>query len=969
MSGKFVAAATLFAAAVCAATVPQTPLTTVAQAHGLPTAIASQGLPVVLRGVVTQWMPEWRGFSMQDGTDAVYVMGAPVEHMDLTPGRSVELHGRTAPGSYAPIIDASTVKIIGTAPMPRAIPADWNMLSSGGCDNRYVYVTGVVRSVVSVKPPTWRWPATAIHLDLGGNVIWVYVRHANGYSFATLPDDKVQISGTCVTLSNSRKRFERNAVLVWDASNAVRILSPGEQSLQATPLTTIDHLFPYIPGQIWRRRVRVEGTVVWAHENRVFIQNGNNSVLVRTVLPETAHVGDVVQAVGFPTAGDYSAEMEDAELVQTGKREQVSPVDVKSGDLVSRFHEARPMLPDSMLIRLPATVLGVTHSTAGEVLALRDGSSVFSALLPTGTIRIHPDSRITVTGVCQIQLDEYGVPQGFQILLRSPDDVRVLRRPSWVTRSLALRAAAIGLGVAFLALVIVALLTRRVGLQRTVIKQQKRREEELGRRMRELVENASDLVYVLGIDGRILHLNFGAERLTGYSRREQISRNITELLTPTEREAFRNKLASRRPEEAARFEQSEWTFVRKDGSRFCVELSQRFVADQDGGHVEAIGRDVTARKQAMFDNEERFRTLADNIPQLAWMADASGSIVWFNDRWFEYTGAAAQESLGDGWKRWHHPEHVDRVWERMRECFLNGETWEDSFPLRGQDGQFRWFLARGLPIRDETGKVVRWFGTNTDITEQKEIETELQRSNDDLRQFAYVASHDLQEPLRNVCNYTQMLARSLSGSELTAKRSMYMDIVIGGAKRMESMISDLLAYSRTTGATELERPKISMGACLEAALENLRLVIEESSATIRRSDMPTLYANPLHLTQVFQNLVGNAIKYRRQGVAPSIQVQAEEQVDRWLFSVADNGSGFDPRYAEKMFGIFKRLHGREVPGTGIGLAICKAMIERHGGRIWAEGTPGKGATFYFTLPKGEVRSAQVEDPEAEFVPE
>ena len=174
--------------------------------------------------------------------------------------------------------------------------------------------------------------------------------------------------------------------------------------------------------------------------------------------------------------------------------------------------------------------------------------------------------------------------------------------------------------------------------------------------------------------------------------------------------------ASRR----SRFEQSDWTFLCKNGQRLTLELNQRFVTDDNQVRIEVIGRDVTARKQAILDNEERFRTLADNIPQLAWIADASGAVVWLNRRWFEYAGTNLEQSLGWGWQQWCHPEHLERVSTGLRDCFTKGEECEDSLPLRGRNGQFRWFLGRATPIRDSSGNVVRWFGTKTDITEQKQ---------------------------------------------------------------------------------------------------------------------------------------------------------------------------------------------------------------------------------------------------------
>ncbi len=950
--GKLITAAGLFLLSLPAAALQQAPLTTAAQVHHLPVPLTRQHVPVLLHGVVTQSIPEWSGFSMQDGTDAVYIGGSPVHGLNLRPGQRVEVQGEAVPGNFAPSVEAKQVKILGFGPLPKPVPADWKLLSSGACDNTYVQVSGVVRSVVPVEPPRWRWPATGIHIDVGGNVLWAYVRNLGQLALDQLPDAGVRLSGTCVVLSNSRKHFEGTVLLVSDAAKEVEIVEPSTQAPEALPITGIDRMFVYRPDSSLQRRVRIRGTVAWADENRVFVQDGSNGVLVRTVVSAKVRTGEVVDAIGYPTAGAYSAEMDDAILRPDGTHASVAPLDIKASDLIARFHQAKPFLPDSLLIRVDATVLGVSRSTRGEIFTLQDGPTVFSArLLNTEDLNPAIGTRVAVTGICVIQPDDLGVPQTFELLMRSPQDVAVLQPPSWLTRSLALRMAGALLGLVFIAVVCLVLLSHRVGRQSNVIKDQKRREQELGKRVQELVENANDLVYILDPQGHVLHVNYGAARLTGYGRQELLNLNMTDLLAPEERELFCQKLTGRAAQGASNFEQSEWTFLRKDGTRVSVELNQRFVAGARGEiRVEAIGRDVTVRKQAMFENEERFRTLADNIAQLAWMADESGSIVWYNERWFQYTGASLQEARGWGWQKWHHPEHVERVSARMRQSFENGDEWVDTFPLRGRDGQFRWFLGRAMPIFDPSGKVVRWFGTHTDITDQKQAQAELQRSNEDLQQFAYIASHDLQEPLRNVCIYTQMLARSFINGDLTPQRATYIDIVTSGAKRMEALISDLLTYSRATSTTPFEFPETSLTAVVQAAIENLRSAIDESHAVIRYGEMPEVRASPTHLVQVMQNLLANAIKYRRPDVPPEIAIRAERQVDRWAFSVEDNGSGFEPQYAEKVFGIFKRLHGNEIPGTGIGLAICKAIVERHGGKIWAEGRPGAGATFWFTLP-------------------
>ena len=227
---------------------------------------------------------------------------------------------------------------------------------------------------------------------------------------------------------------------------------------------------------------------------------------------------------------------------------------------------------------------------------------------------------------------------------------------------------------------------------------------------------------------------------------------------------------------------------------------------------------------------------------------------------------------------------------------------------------------------------------------------ELDRSNKELELFAYVASHDLQEPLRMVSSYTQLLARRYKG-RLDANADEFIAYAVDGANRMQSLINDLLAYSRV-GTRGKEFEPTDCTAVFDQTLANLKVTLEESDAAVACGPLPTVMADKMQIGQLFQNLIGNAIKYHGDE-PPRVQVSAEQKGKEWVFSVRDNGIGIDPQYAERIFVIFQRLHTREeYPGTGIGLAICKKIVERHGGRIWMESQLGSGATFYFTIPVG-----------------
>lgn len=246
------------------------------------------------------------------------------------------------------------------------------------------------------------------------------------------------------------------------------------------------------------------------------------------------------------------------------------------------------------------------------------------------------------------------------------------------------------------------------------------------------------------------------------------------------------------------------------------------------------------------------------------------------------------------------------------------------------------------------------------LLERTRTAEELARNNEDLRQFALVAAHDLQEPIRTIASFAQLLAMRYKG-ELDSDANEFIDHIVGGAQRMGCLVEDLLSFAQLSTRATAFSPQEARTA-LETALFNLGAKIHETSATITYDPLPRVMADQFQLAQVFQNLISNAIKYRR-AEAPRIHISAEADRGEWIFSVRDNGIGFKQEYAERIFGLFKRLHGREVPGTGIGLANCRKILDRHGGRIWAESKEGYGSTFYFTLP-GAPATHDVSEPEA-----
>ncbi|XWW44477.1 PAS domain S-box protein [Fibrella sp. USSR17] len=411
------------------------------------------------------------------------------------------------------------------------------------------------------------------------------------------------------------------------------------------------------------------------------------------------------------------------------------------------------------------------------------------------------------------------------------------------------------------------------------------------------------------------------------------------------------------------------------GERYGVLVTATEVTDQ-----------VVAR-QKIEESEKQFRALMEAIPAIAWTNSPSGEMTFYNQRLCEYTGLTDKQIRSLGWKSFIHPHDLWHSMELYQQSLETGQDYVVENRYRGADGSYRWHLNRAVPLRDETGKINNWVGTATDIHEQKQQEAQLeqqveartrqlnmsiqdlQRSNDNLQQFAYIASHDLQEPLRKIQTFSALLKSSYA-DEL-GQGADYLVRMQSAASRMSTLIKDLLTYSRIS-TRQQSTAQVSLNAVVQAALVDLDLAIEETKATIDVGPLPTIQGDATQLSQLFQNLLSNALKFRRvdeQGawIAPLIRVSASRVALNELptrinlgglaavvyhrLDVADNGIGFDEKYVERIFQVFQRLHGKsEFAGTGIGLAICEKVAANHGGVIHASGKPGEGATFSVYFP-------------------
>lgn len=478
--------------------------------------------------------------------------------------------------------------------------------------------------------------------------------------------------------------------------------------------------------------------------------------------------------------------------------------------------------------------------------------------------------------------------------------------------------------------------------------------ERAGLLLGAIVDSSDDVIISKDLTGTVMSWNKGAERIFGYAADEAIGQPIATLIIPPDRQEEEPQILARL-RRGERVDHFETVRRRKDGSLLDVSVTISPVRDATGAIIGAskIARDVTERKRmeaALVASEARFRQLADTMPQMVWTARPDGYIDYFNERWYQFTGFSRNLFGDESWASILHADDQQRTRETWYSAVNAGTPYSIEYRLWDrQESRWRWFVGRAIPVRGEDGKIAKWFGTCTDIDEQKRIQDDLRRANQDLEQFAFSASHDLQEPLRTVNIYTELLAKRHS-AKFDDEARRFMQFVRNGATRMETLIRDLLAYTQVA-QLEARYETASSAQSLEGALASLSGAIAESGAKITSDSLPTVRVHGMHVQQLFQNLVGNAIKYRSPDRVPEIHISVERQGEWWLFAVADNGIGIAPEYKETIFGLFKRLHhGTEYSGSGIGLAICQRIVDRYDGRIWVESEPGRGSIFRFTLP-------------------
>jgi PAS domain S-box-containing protein len=482
-------------------------------------------------------------------------------------------------------------------------------------------------------------------------------------------------------------------------------------------------------------------------------------------------------------------------------------------------------------------------------------------------------------------------------------------------------------------------------------------------RFRTTLDQTRDCVFMFDPETlKFFYVNQGAINQVGYSADELLEMTPLDIKPEFDERRYREMIE---PLIAGEQELHAFETVHrhKDGSLIPVEVVLQYIVPPgEQGRFITIVRDITERKRtedAMRESEQRYRALADAMPQVVWTADPSGNVTYLNQRWYEYTGLGFEDSRERGWRSVLHPDDLERCAELWGRAIPAGEPYEIEVRWRRADGTYHWHLIRTHPVRDRSGALAYWVGTGTNIDDQKRTEAALrergeeleqvaaalENRNRELDQFAYVTSHDLKAPLRGIANLAQWVEEDL-GDLVTDEARGHLELLRGRVNRMEGLIDGILQYSRVGRATAIEQ--IDSRELVEEVVD---LLAPPEGVTIEiEPNLPTLTTERLPLQQVFQNLIGNAIKHG--GPAVRVQVSHRDLGYAHEFAVTDDGPGIAPQYHERIFGIFQTLASRDkVEGSGLGLALIKKIVEHRRGRVRLVSDEGQGATFFFTWPK------------------
>ena len=951
-------------------------LTTAVAAHSLSADEARRGYSVRLHGVVTYYdpytSPQVGAYFICDSTGCIVVLVPPRPILDIRAGTLVDMSGVSAPGNYAPIVMGSEVHVVGQSEVPPHPPRrTLGDLMTGADDGQWVEVEAVVHSVA------YSSHEVTLTLALEDGMIRGVAPLVPGADYDHLVDAKILVRGNGAPVWTKNRQMV-GARLLFPSLAQVTIEEPAPADPFLLPVRPINSLLQFTPGARFAHRVRVKGQVTLQWPGRwLYIQDGSQGLFIPTVQKTPLKLGEVVDAAGFPAMGEYSAMLEDAVFQPEGSGTSIAAPSVTAQEATKGDFDAK-------LVQIQGRLVNQDLSSEYPTLVMSSGGELFFAVLPNGTKREElaswrVGSELRLTGVCSVQVDKYlsaqregaALPMSFRVLLRSPQDVLVLQKPSWLT------AARI---LALLAICVVTILAGTlwvVALQRRV--------QEGTETIRATLESTADGILVVdSAGGIVVHNQKFATMWTvpePMLKRRDL-RSLLDFVGPQlqDIEAFTSKLRAvdtdpkRKTDDVIEF---------KDGRVFERHSEPQSVNGKNVGRVWGF-RDVTERRraeEALWEERRLMRTLIDNMPDYIYVKDTGSRFVLANQAVAELMGEQNPKGLLGKTDADYFPKEVaaafladERAILKSGQPLVNHE--EKAVDTRGNT---KWLSTSKVPWRDPHGQVIGIVGIGRDITDHRRAGDVLRQAKETAEaancaksEFLANMSHEIRTPMNGIMGMTELVL----DTELDPEQREYLDLAKLSADSLLSLINDILDYSKIeAGKLEIDAIDFNLGDNLGNTMKTLSLRAHQKRLELAFEIGPEvpdgLVGDPGRLRQIIVNLVGNAIKFTEQGeVVLHVEMESRTEGEiRLHFTVADTGIGVPVDKQTAIFEAFNQADGsmtRKYGGTGLGLTISSRLVKLMGGRIWVESEPRKGSRFHFTvgfaLQKTPARVAVPRDP-------
>ena len=923
---------------------------------------ANRGYPVRLRAVVTYVDPDNGEFFVQDATAGIFLSDPLAQ---LTPyfhvGDFVEVTGVTEDPDFAPQIGKPVVRILGHAALPKPREVGFDALISTREDSQWVQFEGLVRAAVR--------QGNSVNLEVsgGGGQVQVRILNARGLDGGHLLDARIRVEGICYSEFNEKNQLVSVDVHAPGASQ-LTVLEPPPGDPFKTPVRSLSSLLGFTAAGSTGHRVRVQGTVTLQRPKGLFIQDGSQGLYVPHFRDPGLSAGDRVELVGFPDAGDYTPVLMHVICRRIGSAAVPPAVRINSAQALTGAF-------DTMRVRIEATLRGEGTSEADRTLILQEGNTLFEARLEKSLAprdwesSLPPGTRLRLTGVCSVDVDRNRAPEGFNILLRSGDDIEVIARPPWwnLRRTLLLAGLCGGLTLAVLAWV--AVLRRRVRQQTEMIRRQVQTEAELQRRFEYAVRATRDTIWDWNLLTQEICWSEGIHTVFGYAAGQ----------TCTDSSWWHRRI---HPEDAERVQSSLQRTVATGGDQWSAEYRVRRA---DGSYAHVLDRgyvmydlsgapcrmicatmDITAQKHAeeeLAHERNLLRTLIDTAPDLIYVKDSKGRFLVANRALGSLLGVTSPEALLGKTDFDCYPEELaESLWAEDQKIMNSGEALINHEESTVDSlGKVNWVLTTKVPLHDSAGSIMGLMSVSRNITSRKQAEKELEKARDAAEaasrakgEFLANMSHEIRTPLNGILGMTELALDTALDSE----QREYLEAVKLSSDSLLNVVNDILDFSKIeAGKLELSPEDFDLRAqvhdvvklmTVPARLKGLRL------ASHTAPDVPRLiHGDPTRLRQIVLNLVGNAVKFTEQGeVLVEVFREAENASEVTLhFVVRDTGIGIAGPMQRAIFEAFVQADGsttRRFGGTGLGLTISSRLVQIMGGRIWVESEEGHGSRFHFT---------------------